>query len=408
MNDVVFYTIMSSEKNPFMLIKTGLKNGNVIDIFNTMSTEHKKKVLTMMIHNLVKNHQYDIAATVLFNNNITPETVNNLEHGICLINTLLKEDKPHEATITLKRLHSMKKIRKRHVSMISMYYKENKKWGCAYSLFMNYHKEFPLDNDDLEWVFAVDVPHHIKDSVLSWFHACKSYVMCSNTLHNIITVNSDKLPLCKIMLSSQEKDDVLSSIPTIPSDILELRTQPDDKLIVIDAANIMYYNFQDSRGICPNSYYQLNNLVMLLEHKYPGYHIIVVLHKRHLNIHKYNWNKKITRGVESLINSWYINTHVTVYPTPYGVDDDYYSIYIAIKHDCQLVTNDKFVDHINRIPLLNIWRNEMIIEYYIDYGGNIDIYLPLDYSHCHQTDSDYYYVPTKNPSEWIVVSKEDK
>lgn len=395
------------ELSPFAVIKKTIsQEQDVLTVFNEMSEPEQRKVLTMVASHLCDKGSWAAAHDLLEQCQVTPATVNDLEQGIVLINVLLNGDTPSLPTAleVFEKLDKTGKIRKKHLALISAHCRQAEDWSLARQLFENYHKRFPLDVQDLDWVFHRDVPADCRTVVLDHFSGTHSHVQTADARGIMEAVG---LPLVKIPFNDVQCQEVLRKLP-IPKSIPQLKQQDGDKLIIVDAANVMYFNHHDQKlGIQPQSYYQLNNLVTLLQDTYPGTFIVLVLHERHFKLAKYEkWHKKDRERVDMIINEWYCNTHTCVYKTPYCQNDDHYSIYLAVKFNCPLVTNDQFLDHINKIPLLKVWRSEMIIGYDIALGSTEPtIAPPLTFSHRHQCDADNYYIPTEDPQAWKVVSR---
>jgi hypothetical protein len=109
--------------------------------------------------------------------------------------------------------------------------------------------------------------------------------------------------------------------------------------------------------------------------------VAVVLHKRH----QINFT---------------LDPRVTFIRTPYGVNDDYYSLALAIKESRYLVTNDQFRDHVYQIsPLIKRWQKTAVIRFSL----NGDLKMPPPYSHCIQATDEGVFVPTENPMLWLQV-----
>jgi len=399
------------EPSPFAVIKKAIGQGSdVLEIYKTLPAPHQDKVLTMVASHLGNKDDWSSVQDLLNVKSINLETIDDLETGIVLINCLLSQDEPDPdmAVAVLEKLHGIGKIRKKHVTLVSNYYKEKRDWLKTHMLFQKYHVLYTLDTADLDWIFDEHVPAEIRSVVLEHFCKEQSPVQTQLELELESLVEADELNLNKIPFTESECKTILGKLP-IPKGQLKIETQPDDKLIVVDAANVMFYNYH--KGIQPQSYYQLNNIVKCLQETYPGYHIILVMHQRHFKLGKYekgpqSWSSRDLDKVERIIDEWYCNTHVGVYKTPYGQNDDHYSIYIAIQHNCPLVTNDKFMDHINKIGLLKVWRSEMIVGYDIAKGSvKPQLVLPLNFSCRHQSDATNYYIPTNDPQLWKVVKR---
>ena len=147
-----------------------------------------------------------------------------------------------------------------------------------------------------------------------------------------------------------------------------------DTRFVIDGANILFSGGESL----------LRRIINQLK---PMGSVVIVLHKRHVvNLSGFS--------------------DVTFIRTPYGVNDDYYSLSLAMDPgtgvSSYLVTNDQFRDHVYEIsPLIKTWRQSFVITFSLD--GTLT--LPLPYSHCIQSSADgaRFYIPTTDPYKWIVI-----
>lgn len=129
---------------------------------------------------------------------------------------------------------------------------------------------------------------------------------------------------------------------------------------VIDGANVLFFKH---RKITIDGFIQLNSVIMQLLRVVRGDELALVLHQRHFKSSSgSSFGRENTLLHKFMIDSW--KTAIQVVQTPRGVDDDIYSISIAVDNDGYIVTNDQFRDHVNHIsPKLRIWRDEHGIGY---------------------------------------------
>lgn len=196
-----------------------------------------------------------------------------------------------------------------------------------------------------------------------------------------------------LMSSMNEIFVVKGQVPTINLDI--------DYKFIIDGANVLFFS---DRKICINGYRRITNMLTRLN----GGRVLLVLHQRH-----FKPTGKFRGAVYKEISKWESNSNVDICKTPFGFNDDYYSLINAFpRSNSYLITNDKFRDHIfklskktHSLDLVAQWRQEKIIEYDFDHG-NLVLEHPLSYSFRIQYLGGKYYVPNKTEKEetlWYVV-----
>lgn len=114
-----------------------------------------------------------------------------------------------------------------------------------------------------------------------------------------------------------------------------LNNNKNNQYILIDGGNILFSN---KAIIDLNSYHRLLSMMnkIFRMNKQP----ILVIHQRHLNL------KKIPNSnIIDIINQ--ITERFLVFKTPYHQNDDYYLLYLGLKYQVKIITNDLFGDHIS-------------------------------------------------------------
>jgi hypothetical protein len=171
---------------------------------------------------------------------------------------------------------------------------------------------------------------------------------------------------------------VYHKLPMKPGGAMDLNINMNVRTkFVIDGANVLF--------ACHNGVKTLNKILNQLCSD--GSVVTLVLHKRH-------FNGKLKDSLSCLLNHPFIN----LIQTPYGVNDDYYSIYIAMKNESYLVTNDKFRDHIYHIdPQIAKWHKQ----YVVNFSNDGVLNMPVPYSHCIQLleDTGAIWIPSTDP-QW--------
>lgn len=114
-----------------------------------------------------------------------------------------------------------------------------------------------------------------------------------------------------------------------------LNNNKNNQYILIDGGNVLFSN---KALIDLNSYQRL--LLMMKKISLMNKQPILVIHQRHLNL------KKISDShIINIINQ--ITEQFLVFKTPYHQNDDYYLLYLGLKYQVKIITNDLFGDHIS-------------------------------------------------------------
>lgn len=187
----------------------------------------------------------------------------------------------------------------------------------------------------------------------------------------------------------------LDPIKNIYSKILE-NSIDNENLIIIDAGNIL---FSKSGKISNLGYnYLIDTIIHFISlDKVP----IIVIHNRHLKL-KYKGqfkSKKIINNI-NLLKS----LDCIILETPYGVNDDFYIVYLALQFECYIITNDNYRDHIFNFRSNEKSNMENMIENYIEsrlikynFRSNKIVFdVIYNYSKCIQIINNICYIPNAN------------
>ncbi|CAE7660685.1 PRORP3, partial [Symbiodinium microadriaticum] len=196
--------------------------------------------------------------------------------------------------------------------------------------------------------------------------------------------------------------------------------------VVIDGANVGYYqqNFGAASGYI--DYFQLDAMVRRLQHI--GRHPLLILHCRHVF-------SDIPDMYQDVIKSW--RSQNILHVTPAGCNDDTFWLYLAVLLGCDVVTNDEMRDH--HFQMLSPrwfvrWKERHQIHFdfgkmsTVDLGGgrstrmrDVELSLPLPYSHRMQIyaaeaevisvdiEKDYaqgasgYLIPAVDCEDWLCI-----
>ncbi len=157
--------------------------------------------------------------------------------------------------------------------------------------------------------------------------------------------------------------------------------------VVIDGANIGYYNHRPDKNNDKICFLHINNTLKSLSNK--KYNVLIILHERHF--------KNITKNELNIVKNWKNNNNI--YISSSGINDDIYWLYISMYHSAYIVTNDNLKDHQFNSNKINIWKNKYIINYDISNNNEFIFHFPKIYSKCIQKINDLLYLPFINDNE---------
>lgn len=259
--------------------------------------------------------------------------------------------------------------RKRIVDLFMEGAYRSQAWDVARGMINKHLRGNPFMAEASDLLPMSNAPAHIKSEVLSWFLGQEIYAA-----HGELAARESAPPegLALIPMDLQATaDKIYQKLP------LNVKVLPADTIqhmlnvkYIIDGANVLF-----SSGV-----QTLRNIINHLKVQGLG-KVVVVIHRRHSLAHTIK------------------DTDVIIVNTPYGVNDDYYAIWLAMTHSAYLVTNDQFRDHVYYIsPLIRSWRKQAIIGF-----TNENLVWPLPFSHCIQFVNDAYWFPTEDPGKWIKI-----
>ena len=396
---------------PFRLIKDLFKQGKAEEIYawicNATASE-RQTAINYAINQFFDMDRIDLITMSFTYLNINFQTIENLEMGILLIRYYLHFNSHEEAMKVLTNLNAKSLIRKRHVELIVEYYQQKGFLLDAYDLFNTFYRD--RFNITVEEVIPMLIPmlkpyienHFIIKNVLSlinhkalYFPAKMAfeynYEITSSPPADLIKIPIDLsealskiVPLLPYKKKFKTREEELASLLSSTSIQDSLSYTFNGVKYVIDGANVL---FSESGCGKPQILYKMVQELALLGP------VVVVLHQRHFN------KGLVTRAHLNILN-------VQLCITPYGVNDDYYSLFVSMSNNAILITNDLFRDHIFKLdPVISLWHKEYVANYtnlkFPAYSCKINF--PLTFSHRVQSTYDNFYLCTADPSEWIII-----
>jgi hypothetical protein len=362
------------------------------------------------LHKLFEAGRPDLTAECFLAMQITSENVPNLEIGILLIQYLISRtgvcssqrfNLMQEGCFIIDRLVSLNDIRKRPVELLLNFFYSIGETGYVIQLINKYllSGQFGLEAQDIipllptyVGLFKSIVRQATKQEVKLIFDianpeqyglACIPPPYLSPEQVSVCALNTYPL-LDQIFRTITAK--------TKNPDTLSYFVESEDGFKpthVIDGANLLFNQGQNR----PSVEFLAQMVQQLSSEK-----IVVVLHIRHINGNILP---------ERLLRSWKSNPNIRLVTTPYGINDDYYSIGIAMAQNCYLVTNDKFRDHINTEhgQLLAEWSAQKVTTYQYP---TMQLTYPCQYRKTvYEGPGDYpdnlLYLPTSNNACWLAI-----
>jgi len=365
--------------------------------FHEASPEALQLAGTYGLHLLIESGNIQLTGEILKSViNISPDTVgSNPELAIILIQYLTLTDDFAPAVEIALRFTGLSaanpgpcRIRKRAVDLIlhALYTKADWVSACDVILTFLVNGPFKPTIEDLQPIlFSCDNPF-IQRTILTWFVGQELYlplnaqIKLSNAPAGLLQLNP--------VVSPEMLEAIYNRLPMNPGQPVKYHDQEIHTKYVIDGANVL---FSSHNGIN-----KLDKIIDALTAD--GSVVTLVLHKRH-----FQQQGKMAKHLQKFLVL--DSSKVQLVQTPYGVNDDYYSIYIAMKNNGLLVTNDKFRDHIYHInPLIAKWYKQSVITF----NNDGEFTMPYPYSHCIQQlgDADAFWIPSTEPSLGYVWGTE--
>ncbi len=358
------------------------------------------------LHLLVVSGNITLAAEAMKIMDITYENVDNPELAIVFVHYLVSKEIPDTDTAMtiVERFLNPCRIRKRVVDLILQSLVRTENWVAACQVVQRYILNGPFNasiEDIQPFIFYCKNPD-ILNILLPQFVGQTLYLDEGNMNLVLAPISLQRFNLAdEAMLN-----DLYQRLPMKPGQALptEVEQQIDLKGLkgfkgfkvphyVIDGANVLF-----------SSHDGLKKLHTIVENLHlmnfnPNFNlnfnieITIVLHKRHF--------QKNGQAASLKQQKFKKDIKMNIVETPYGVNDDYYSIFIAMKNNCLLVTNDKFRDHIYHIsPRIQLWHKQTVISFNDD--GTLN--MPTPYTHCIQKINDTnMWFPSTNPSLGIIL-----
>ena len=321
----------------------------------------------------------------------------NIETAILVIRYLImcnKVDDAHDFYTDL----DFSMTRKRHAHLVmSAYIGMDGRIADALRYFDIIYEQYNVEPDDVQPFLIAPIPteakHYVLDKVIG--HPLKFEI---STLTPISYIDLETKPI-KLDFTDVQRESLMTSMHEIfaqKGKIPEINQDIDYKYI-IDGANVLFFA---DRKICIHGYRRITKMISSLTDG----RVLLVLHQRH-----FKPTGKFKGAAFGEISKWEKNANVDICKTPYGFNDDYYSLINAFpRSNSYLITNDKFRDHIfklskktHSLDLVAQWRQEKIIEYDFDHG-KMNFKHPLEYSFRVQHIDSKYYVPNKD-ALWYVI-----
>ena len=236
-----------------------------------------------------------------------------------------------------------------------------------------------------EMLKSIDVDNNTKDNLLDKLRNIAIIYRDPNYKHKLNNKVRELINTNKVLSSSSAHDHIVDTStttattttttavcsagpPVIDPDRLlkwedfEKTLSENEYDIIIDGANVGYYN-QNYQGAPTHvDYLQIHQMVEIIVKQY-NKKPLLILHSRHLSDHviravppytydcldidSININEPIIKSttitVKEMIQSW--NNQKILYSTPKSFNDDWFWMYATIKYNIPVITNDEMRDH---------------------------------------------------------------
>lgn len=348
------------------------------------------------LHLLVESNNMALAAEAMKIMDITYENVENPELAIVFVHYLVSKEIPDTDTAMsiVERFMNPCRIRKRVVDLILQSLIRTENWVYACQVVQRYILNGPFNatiEDIQPFIFYCKNPY-ILNILLPQFVGQTLYLDEGNM--NLVPA---PISLQRFNLADEAMiNDMYQRLPMKPGQALPTEVEQQINLKGFKDSNLHYVI--DGANVLFSSHDGLKKLHHIVENLHDLNHkgsieITIVLHKRHFQKNGKAASLKQQRFKKDI--------KMNIVETPYGVNDDYYSIFIAMKNNCLLVTNDKFRDHIYHISQrIQLWHKQTVISFNDD--GTLN--MPTPYTHCIQQINDTnIWFPSTNPSLGIIL-----
>jgi hypothetical protein len=318
------------------------------------------------LHLLVTANRFDLMGQAIEILGVKPDNVTNPEIGILLVQYLTQVGHMEPIGSMIDRLISSGSgVRKRIVDLFLQGAYKLQAWETAKHIIYRYLRGVPFlaEASDLVPLIKYDKEY------LTWFHGKEIYFPSVGFgVEGAPDASLQKLPLDL----EEVKSAICRKLPLKDGSPIPVHTvlALDDIEYIIDGANVLFTHDGQT----------LTNIINSL----PRGRVALVMHCRH-------FDKPVTRYLRNL--------PAVIVATPYGVDDDYYALLLAMKCNAFLITNDMFRDHVHHIsPLIKTWYKQFVI----GFNGSRLIYPPT-FSHCIQCLNNDVWLPTADVNKWIKI-----
>jgi len=375
----------------------------MLEIIKANTSEARVRAQIPRIINYLLDRSDIIATTQAFENaGIDPLSVSSTDMGILAIRYLIAISKLNDAIILYNKLLTSGNTRKKHLLLIITELIRTEQFTIATDMYLasNYYPEgsdillFPHLSRKLILEKLVGLPIIIDHKAIHDGVVFLPPLAPAPDKYQLRYVEMDRLALSNaIKTIAQEKKTVNFDVPKLTDNV--------NVDIVIDAANILYYG---EREITLSSYQRLKFVIDYFADK----NIIIVIHEKYCKP-----PPSFTKKDKQFIGAIFHSELRKFYKTPYGMNDDWYAIALAIANNARLLTNDLFRDHIYKFTicaeeqnkyfnLMQQWCQENVIKYeFKKHNTSIILTEPCKWSTVIQkSEAGSYYVPIDD-GKWI-------
>lgn len=320
----------------------------------------EKKNILQNFHYLLEQENYEKIKEI-FNLKNLDENINEKGYLSLVIRYLITISDFKSLKYITQKYHNY--FNKRDLLNLSCFYIQNSDINKQYSILANKFFEeilskyeindfnliFLIENQLIDFIKQLEgyyCPIKITDTINKFIvpfkiKSNKSLFVYSNLKKyhfNQDIINTNLEIISKAISKIKEIDDYFINIVfEINQQSLKFNNFDDisNKFIIIDGGNILFSNKAILNKI------SFERLILLMTkiknlNKIP----VLIIHKRHFDKKRYT-DKDIDKYID------YLKNNFLYFQTPFHENDDYYILYLGLKYQLKIITNDLFGDHIS-------------------------------------------------------------
>jgi len=278
------------------------------------------------LHKLILNKNYNEINNILLINDLDIL----LDNNGCLSNILLFYIYLNDNDNITKILSKNNLMKRDYLNIAKFYYNINYEKSLEVFKKINYHK---LNNTDIDFL--------INNLLIKLLYELDELFIYSKIKSN----NLINLPYNKLLINNSKLIDKIEELIK-PNYIYKLNQISNKYKFIIDAGNILY-SYQGK--INKNSLDGLEKIINNCKE------CLIIIHEKHFK----------NELIKNLIYKY------DYFLTPYKYNDDLFILWLFLKFNIEIITNDKFKDHNYNFNFE--YNYNILLQYIINYSPNYDL-----------------------------------